>query len=1009
MLLQRAYDTEWTAFVYKAPGSRQVELGLAGTGAQLLVWLFGQEWHLDLEVKVHQWYPICITWSGGYQRLRLYINGTMHSANATEQQQHLAQNGTLTLGVSHYVDANGAVQVENGKNLLGEISQFRMWAREWSEEELRRRKCADGDVVRWDLRQWKHDCPPQPDDKLRCESLPAMTLTPPTVSPEVGPTQRVPAHLPNMSTTGEPLDLNLTAVQADVFLRVNLSLIMTGNHTKPEPIIEEWLREKLETTGTTLVLNLIVVQVDDCSRYSCAFHVQDYSTKTIEEIIIFVNATLMAAHENGSIVIETTHVKIKRILPQNCVEQITPTIYGEYFWPETFPQVIQVMGCRKPNWQRAFRLCKLHIETDATSWSDPDMTNCSPMSIPDLENITVTTDNADEVVGIIEDMVNVQLANTTLIPPAELSTVVEKLNQVVDVGAAQPAVSNKVFHIFANILISETDVTLVAGSILTMTDRMGNTMDFPGELLSLTAPSLALSMIDVHLDRFGGLTFGVSSLTSFQEPNVFVNQSFEGKPISGANVTISLPSALQNFLPPGERNKTRIQFQFYGTQDLFQDPQTTSTSTHSGLSLNSYIVSASINGSHVSNLNDGDRVVVTLRHPKAKQPDDKVLCVFWDFQHNGGQGGWSSMGCETRSISPYQTSCLCEHLTHFAVLLDVSREPISEADSQILTVISYMGCGLSSIFLGITLLTYLAFGKLRGDYPSKILINLSAALLGLSMFFLLDSWLSSFSNYSLCIVTAAVLHYFLLASFAWMGLEAVHMYFALVKVFNTYVPSYILKFCVVGWGVPLLLVCLVLAIDKDAYGSTAPTQSAMALHSTDPFCWLQNHIFFYVTVVAFVLLILLGNTFVFVLVLVQIRRMGAKKTSVNSRGTLQDLRAVASLTVLLGLTWLMGFFSFGPGRVVMMYLFTICNTLQGFLVFLFHCLMKENVRKQWRMHVCCGALRLSEHSDWSRTMMPGGRCTKDHLINTDSVNTSSLRNISESSTESNSHKAAFPD
>lgn len=40
----------------------------------------------------------------------------------------------------------------------------------------------------------------------------------------------------------------------------------------------------------------------------------------------------------------------------------------------------------------------------------------------------------------------------------------------------------------------------------------------------------------------------------------------------------------------------------------------------------------------------------------------------------------------------------------------------------------------------------------------------------------------------------------MLASFTWMGLEAVHMYLALVKVFNTYIPSYILKFCIIGWG-----------------------------------------------------------------------------------------------------------------------------------------------------------------------------------------------------------------
>ena len=94
-------------------------------------------------------------------------------------------------------------------------------------------------------------------------------------------------------------------------------------------------------------------------------------------------------------------------------------------------------------------------------------------------------------------------------------------------------------------------------------------------------------------------------------------------------------------------------------------------------------------------------------------------------------------------------------------------------------------------------------------------------------------------------------------------------------------------------------------------------------------CWLQDDNFFYVTVVAFVLLILLGNMFVFIMVLIQIKRMRANKKPVKSLNTLQDLRAAVSLTVLLGLTWSMGFLSFGPGRLVMMYLFTICNTLQG--------------------------------------------------------------------------------
>lgn len=92
---------------------------------------------------------------------------------------------------------------------------------------------------------------------------------------------------------------------------------------------------------------------------------------------------------------------------------------------------------------------------------------------------------------------------------------------------------------------------------------------------------------------------------------------------------------------------------------------------------------------------------------------------------------------------------------------------------------------------------------------------------------------------------------------------------------------------------------------------------------------MQLDAFFYVTVVAFIVLVLLCNICVFVVVLIQIRKMKANKPSGNGRMSLRDLRTVASLTVLLGLTWITGFFSFGPGRVVLIYLFTIFNSLQG--------------------------------------------------------------------------------
>ncbi|KAK9518261.1 hypothetical protein VZT92_023572 [Zoarces viviparus] len=1161
MLLHRTHIPEWTGFDYKAPGGGHTQLGLGGTGTNLSVWLFGEKHSLERDLKLHEWHTVCLTWSGPARRLRIYINGTSEYETSVSPTlpQRLAPNGSLTLGVSHYINANGEVQQQTGKDLLGEIGLFRMWAREWSAEELRGQSCADGDVVRWDLRQWQHDCQPEPDNKLHCawslykinmwfevhstghclvsleevtrnwlesifphnisvhtillsspsrtcrvannsaplptqqsqpstalsnstcdkcfssevyvnvdpaasvevvqaniasllsltfstdflnltadpnsisilpvELLPVVSEPPPTVSsgtstPETGPTQSLPAQPTNMSTTGDPLDLNETAVGPDTFFRVNLTLSMYGSPRKPEDSIEKWVKEQLEVNDTMIVLNLIIKENvgrnmeqhngllifhGQPKQYYCTFHVQEYNMNSVADILTLINATLTSGYKNDSITIQTMDLAIKHIVPANCLEETTSTIYGQYIWPEAFPQVNQTIGCQRPTSEIGFRICKLDIDTDTTSWTKPDMKHCKPLVIiSDLDNITVTSGNAAEIVEMIQDLVGVELGNSAELSSSELDAVVEKLGEVVDISSIKPAICAEIVNIVADILLSKTYVTPVASILLKLTDRMGNNMDFHEGSISISAPSLALSMVNVDQNEFSGLTFGVSFDSSDLNPEIFLNHSFVSGLLPDTNATISLPSELHNFFPSGERNTTRIQFQFYGTDDLFQDPQTTNA-TQSSCTLNSFVVSACINNSRINNLKDG--VVVTLHHRTPKQPEDKVRCVFWDFQKHGGRGGWNSRGCETRSISANRTSCLCDHLTHFAVLLDVSRTPISEADSQILTVISYLGCGISSIFLGITLLTYLAFEKLRRDYPSKILIHLSAALLGLSMLFLLDSWLSSFSNYSLCIATAATLHYFLLASFTWMGLEAVHMYFALVKVFNIYVPSYIPKFCAVGWGIPLVVVSLVLAIDKDAYGSAVPEESAVMLQSTDQFCWLQNDVFFYVTVVAFVLVIVLCNTFVFIVVLIQIRQMSSNKHSTNSRSSLHDLRAVASLTVLLGLTWSMGFFSFGPGKVVLMYLFTIFNTLQGFFVFFFHCLMKENVRKQWRMHLCCGRFRLSDYSDGSRSVTMGGRCNKNHLINSDSVasdNTSTIRKVSDSSTGStpNHHQGA---
>nr|XP_006012590.2 PREDICTED: G-protein coupled receptor 126-like isoform X1 [Latimeria chalumnae] len=337
---------------------------------------------------------------------------------------------------------------------------------------------------------------------------------------------------------------------------------------------------------------------------------------------------------------------------------------------------------------------------------------------------------------------------------------------------------------------------------------------------------------------------------------------------------------------------------------------------------------------------------------------------------NDRNGGWNFTGCTVDPESnSNETICLCNHLTHFGILMDISGDAskFDAENTKVLTFITYIGCGISAIFSAATLVTYIAFEKLRRDYPSKILMNLSTALLFLNLVFLLDGWLASFNIEGLCIAVAAFLHLFLLTSFTWMGLEAVHMYIALVKVFNTYIRRYILKFCIIGWGVPAVVVAIVLAINKNHYGKEYYGKDGSG-HGAAEFCWILNRTVFYVTCVSYFGIIFFMNIAMFIVVMVQIcGRNGKRSNRTLQDEILRNLRSVVSLTFLLGMTWGFAFFAWGPVSLPFMYLFAIFNSLQGLFIFIFHCALKENVQKQWRRHLCCGKLRLPDNSDWSKT------------------------------------------
>ncbi|XP_020863114.1 adhesion G-protein coupled receptor G2 isoform X1 [Phascolarctos cinereus] len=614
----------------------------------------------------------------------------------------------------------------------------------------------------------------------------------------------------------------------------------------------------------------------------------------------------------------------------------------------------------QPSSQTATGLPQPEYSTSTTleTTSSPTILSINSSVLSTTLSTSVTDPSTSLPHGITENF------TTSDISASEIENKVSQMEKSLDSDSLEPSLAEEMIREVSRLLHAPPALlNPLSQRLLKVVADIGLKLNFSNKTISFTSPSLALAVIKANASTFAKTTFAAQDPSNLQV-------TLDTQAPENSIGIITLPTQLLDNLSAEEAEiASRIQFNFFETPTLFQDPSL------ENLSLISYVISSSVTNLTIRDLTTN--VTVMLQNTSPNQDNLTVKCAFWDLSKNGGRGGWSSEGCTVKDKRINETICSCNHLTSFGVLLDLSRTPLPPIQMLVLTFITYIGCGLSAIFLSVTLVTYIAFEKIRRDYPSKILIQLCAALLLLNLVFLLDSWIALYNIRGLCISVAVFLHYFLLVSFTWMGLEAFHMYLALVKVFNTYIRKYILKFCIVGWGVPAVIIAIVLAISPDNYG--LGSYGKFPNGSPDEFCWINNSVVFYITVVGYFCVIFLLNISMFIVVLVQLCRIKKKKQLGAQRKTsIQDLRSVAGLTFLLGITWGFAFFAWGPVNLLFMYLFAIFNTLQGFFIFIFYCVAKENVRKQWRRYLCCGRYRLAENSDWSRTATNG---LKKQIVN----------------------------
>ncbi|XP_059009223.1 adhesion G-protein coupled receptor G5 isoform X1 [Mustela lutreola] len=398
---------------------------------------------------------------------------------------------------------------------------------------------------------------------------------------------------------------------------------------------------------------------------------------------------------------------------------------------------------------------------------------------------------------------------------------------------------------------------------------------------------------------------------------------------AGVSHAMYFPAELTKDACRARPRELRLICIYFSTAYFFQNANS--------LVLNNYVLGAQLGQGHVSNLNEP--ISISFQHNQSLE-GYMVTCVFWkEGASKHYWGVWSPEGCRTEQLSPSRVLCRCNHLSYFAVLMQLSQAPIPRELLVPLMYISLVGCSISIVSSLLTILLHFQARK-QGDSMTRIHMNLHASVLLLNVTFLLSPLPATPPvPGSACTAVAAILHFALLSCLTWTAIEGFNLYLLLGHVYNIYIRRYLLKLCAVGWGVPALLV-LLLVVESSAYGPCTIPVSSSQENGTGfqnmSMCWVQNRWVHSILVMGYGGLTSLFNLVVLVWALWVLQRLRARNGVLNPRAC-RDSVTVLGLTVLLGTTWALAFFSFDVFLLPQLFLFTTFNSLYGFFLFLWFC------------------------------------------------------------------------
>ncbi|XP_064394599.1 deleted in malignant brain tumors 1 protein-like isoform X5 [Halichondria panicea] len=380
--------------------------------------------------------------------------------------------------------------------------------------------------------------------------------------------------------------------------------------------------------------------------------------------------------------------------------------------------------------------------------------------------------SVDDLVAIASTIASLLNGPTPDIPSPVLMDYEKVINNLLQVDEQLIAQAQPSGQFTAKVTDSIEEVTLR----LPLTDNTA----------TLVSTRFALATAQVDKNSFNGLVFNSRSLATGDGSKTTADVNLSPEADESSTSTLSLPPSLFTQLSAPDTTY-RLLYSSFATASFFPpaDPQ---------MKVSSDVISASVNGLVVSNLDDMDPVTLRLRrvNPDLGLTDEaldaRTVCVYWDFALNSGSGDWSAFGCKMAGRDQDgRVTCECNHLSSFALLVNVQLEatvrpstvpPSPEPVVGGVQVIVYVGLAVALVALLISLLSHLFSKKVRSSDPGVVVINMCISLLGLYIVFIISAQAPHLNannpphGANVCAFFSALLQYFTLSFFCLTAVEA---------------------------------------------------------------------------------------------------------------------------------------------------------------------------------------------------------------------------------------------